>query len=442
VLRTGRRRRYQWFALISVASLVAPVVWILTHDLHATPTGDAFYFHWQARFIADGSGWFISPFPSLSPHVVVPSAEHPPLWSLVLALSDVLGLKSYPSQLLGACFIGAGAVFVTGLAAREVAGERTGLIAAGIAAVYPNYWINDTLGLSETLILLLVAAVILVAAKLWKKPSLHMTADLGLLCGLAAVTRAEQVLLIAVLLVPLILLLRGVAVRDRLRFLAVGVLIALVVIAPWVGFNLSRFSHRTLLSNDSGTALAMANCRSAYYKAYIGSGDFHCLNRIRGVPGDESAQDAQNRRVALRYIRGHLSRLPMVLAARPAREFGLYRPLVQLRLERDVNGRPLIIGEIGLGMYYALALAALYGALVLRRRGMTLLPFGGILLELVVAAMLTFGQTRYRAPIEVVLVVLGAVGLDALVAGGVLPSRRRAALDRVSEERSRLSVSS
>ena len=156
----GAGAMVRWLTLISIASLAPPVAWILTHDLHAAPTGDAFYFQVQASLIADGSGWFISPFPYLLHHAVVQSAQHPPLWLLVLAFADTIGLHSFLAHLFFACVLGAAAVFVTGLAGREVAGPRVGLIAAAIAAVYPNYWINDTNGLSETFVLLLVSAVV------------------------------------------------------------------------------------------------------------------------------------------------------------------------------------------------------------------------------------------------------------------------------------------
>ena len=318
------RRWFWWLTVISIVSLVPPLVWILTWERHAVPTGDSWYFHWQAALIADGAGWFISPGPYLTHHVVVQSALHPPLWVLVLSFADTLGLQSYLSQLLVASVIGAGAVFVTGLAAREVAGPRAGLIAAGIAALYPNYWINDGLGLSETLILLLTAMLILVSFKLWREPSVRKAIALGLLCGLMALTRAEQVLLIVVVLVPLTLLLRGVALRRRLWYGAAGTLAAIAIMAPWLGFNLSRFTNPTLFSNDSGTTLAMANCRPAYRDGYLGSGDFNCLKLIAPVAGDESVQDAHERKAGLHYLNAHLGRLPVVVTpARPAREFGL-----------------------------------------------------------------------------------------------------------------------
>ena len=413
--RAAGRRWYLWLTLLAVGGLVAPVVWIVTEKLHAVPTGDAFVYHWQASLIANGSGWYINPYSYLLHHHVVQSAAHPPLWGLVLAFADLIGVKSYPAQLLGACLIGAGAVFMTGLAAREAAGPRAGLIAAALAAVYPNYWINDGLGLSETLVLVLVAAVILVSLRFWRGPSVRLAACLGLLCGLTALARSEQALLIVVVLAPLALLLRGVALRQRVAYGAVGVLVALVTLAPWVGFNLSRFSHPTLLSTDLGTTLATANCKSAYYGLFLGSDDFRCLDKIKLAPGDESADDSQYRQAAVKYVKAHLGRVPLVLAARLGREFGLYKPIATLRRENHVNGRPMTLSMIGLVGYYFLVVGAVCGAITLRRRRVTLVPFVGILVELMLASMLTFGQTRYRVPGEVALVVLTAVAIDALV---------------------------
>ena len=54
--RTGDARWYRWLALISIVSLLPSVLWVLTRELHVSPTGDAWYFHWQAALIANGSG--------------------------------------------------------------------------------------------------------------------------------------------------------------------------------------------------------------------------------------------------------------------------------------------------------------------------------------------------------------------------------------------------
>jgi 4-amino-4-deoxy-L-arabinose transferase-like glycosyltransferase len=412
--RTARGRWYGWLTLISVAALIPPVVWILASDLHATPKGDAFYFETQASFIANGSGWFISPFPYLLHHVVAQSAQHPPLWLLVLAFADTIGLKSFLAHRLFACVLGAAAVFVTGLAGREVAGPRVGLIAAAIAAVYPNYWINATNGLSETLVLLLVATVVLLAYRFWHQPSYPRALWLGAACALTGLTRSEQLLLLVAVLIPIALVLRNVPLRQRVSYAGAGFLIALLMIAPWVGFNLSRFSQPVVMSDDLGATLAFSSCRSAFYGRNIGFGDFKCLAAAqKGATGDESAIDAHNRRFALHYVNVHLTRLPLVMGARVGREFGFYRPLAQIGLDVQLSSRPRVPDEVGLYMYYSLIVGSIFGGLALRRRGKTLVPVVGLLVEVLVATVVTFGATRYRAPLEVGLVVLSAVAIDA-----------------------------
>ena len=79
-----------------------------------------------------------------------------------------------------------------------------------------------------------------------------------------------------------------------------------------------------------------------------------------------------------------------------------------------MSSRPRIPDEIGLYMYYALLVGAVFGGITIRRRGKTVVPFVGLLVEVVVATVVTFGATRYRAPLEVGLVVLGAVSIDGL----------------------------
>ena len=66
---------------------------------------------------------------------------------------------------------GAGVVLLIGLIGRTVAGDRAGLIAAAIAALYPNLWINDGLVMSETLATLAVALAILLAYRFGRSPT-------------------------------------------------------------------------------------------------------------------------------------------------------------------------------------------------------------------------------------------------------------------------------
>jgi hypothetical protein len=63
-------------------------------------------------------------------------------------------------------------------------------------------------------------------------------------------------------------------------------------------------------------------------------------------------------------------------------------------------------------MYYVMAVTSVVGFFSLRRRGVTVVPFVGLLIEVVLTAVLLYGTTRFRTPLEVGLVVLTAVVVD------------------------------
>ena len=73
----------------------------------------------------------------------------------------------------------------------------SGLLAAAIAVVYPNLWINDSLVMSESLAILIVAGALVVALDFDRRPSPVRAIALGGLVGLGALTRSE-ILLFAV----------------------------------------------------------------------------------------------------------------------------------------------------------------------------------------------------------------------------------------------------
>jgi len=408
------RHWYLWLTLISVAGLAVNVTYVLLTKRHVVPVGDAAYYHGLANLMAEGKGWF-----EWGPNYQ--TAFHPPLWTLVLEAAAVIGLKSYLAQLLWACLVGAGAVFVTGLAGREVAGPRVGLIAAAIAAVYPNYWLNSGSGLTETLVLLIVAAVVLVSFQLWHRPSFPKAVALGILCGLAALTRPELVLLVLVVLLPVVLVIRTVTLRRRLALAVAGVLAALFIMAPWVGFNLTRFSHPVFVTTDLGVTLRAANNGKAYGTSYLGYWAL-LYQDTQGLSGDESADNDELLHNALHYIKAHETRLPVVMAARVGRELGLYAPFGQIDIDHFIEGsRPLVPAQVGLFMYYIMLVTSGFGAFVLKRRAVTLVPFVGLLIAVVLQAALVYGITQFRVPLEVALVVLTAVFVES-----VLVTRRSA----------------
>ena len=162
--------------------------------------GDFFFYHGQANLLAEGKG-FIHPLLLLD-GITVPSAEHPPLWPVVLSVTSSSEAPASSHRVTG-CLIGA-------VADRDRRPARPPGRASGpacsprIAAAYPTLIAADGLLMSET------------STACWWEPGcsppsacltgLPMALALGALIGLAALTRAEALLFLALLALPVCLL--------------------------------------------------------------------------------------------------------------------------------------------------------------------------------------------------------------------------------------------
>ncbi len=299
---------------------------------------------------------------------------------------------------------------------------------------------SDELALSEALAPALVGAVLLLAYRFWKDPGITRAIWLGLSLGVAMLGRDELALLVVFLFVPLVLLAKALSWKRRVAVLGVGLLATGLVVAPWVGYNMSRFQDPVFISNGLGVTLDSANCDSVYSGPYEGYWSLLCArtagDRAINPHVDESVQEAEAQAYAVRYIKHHEGRLIPVAAARLGRAFGFFHPLEQIRLDSTVETRPYHWALVGLGMYYALLALSIAGVVILRRRRVPVFPLLALGLDVVVSVLLAFGNTRYRTTFEIALSLLAAVTIDAawthVAAGG--RGRHRAGADTDGRE--------
>jgi 4-amino-4-deoxy-L-arabinose transferase-like glycosyltransferase len=410
--------------VVVAAAVVVRIVYVLLQLRNDPLSADPLYYSLQGHDLAHGR-WFIEPFRFRIDHVTEPSAFHPPLFSLYLGMVSRLGADSVLAHRIAACLLGAAAAGVMGLVGRRLAGNRAGLFAAAIAALFPYFWLNDAVVLSESLLALVTALMLLAAYAFWRDPSASRAALLGGGIALVALVRVEGVLLFALLALPLAFMVPGLDRRHRLERVGVIALAQLVLIGPWVGFNLARFQEPVYVSSGAGVALAGANCGDVYSGPFIGWWSFACLPER--ISNDEGVNDRKNREVAVRYARHHESELPAVVAARVGRMWGVFRPLQTI----DLNGRDLNAERIGLAASYVLIPLAGFGLFVLRRRGEPILPMLALAVLVVITAALFYGAARFRVPADVAIVVSAAVALDA-ACSRLWPSAGRCARPRRS----------
>jgi len=380
--------------------------------------GDAYFYHYGANLLVSGHG-FINPYLYIphGAHHAVQSASFPPLFIFLVAILPAVGLKSFLAERVWCCVLGAAAIVACGYTGREIAGRRVGLIAAFLVAVYPNIWMTDELALSETIAPLLVAGVLWFTYRFWKSPTIPRAIGLGAAIGVAMLGRDELTVLVVFILVPIILLAKALTWGRRAATLGIGLVTVAVVVAPWVGYNLSRFDKPVFISSGLGVTLASADCPTTYSGQFEGYWSMRCALAYAAEPSvnvhaDESVEGAELQHLALDYVRAHENRLVPVTLAKLGRAFGFFHPMQQIFLDSYVETRPYRWAVTGLVSYYVLLALSVGGTVVLRRRRIPSFPLWAIGLQVVCSVALTFGQTRYRTTFEVSLVLLAAVQLD------------------------------
>ncbi|MCM3886801.1 glycosyltransferase family 39 protein [Frankia sp. R82] len=420
---TGNRQR--WWIAVAVLTAVALAVrlgflfgWLYPMKI----AGDAYYYHHAANMFVDGRGW-PNPYLLIDRNEYLADAQHPPLTSLLLAVPSLFGLRSFVDHQVFSCLLGATSVVVVGLAGRRIAGPVTGLIAAAIAAVYPGMWLSDALLMSETPAIGSCALLILASYRLWDRRRPLDAVRVGAALAAAMLARTELALLALVLATPLVLRLPTVSWAHRLRLLGACGATCGLLIAPWVGYNLSRFEEPELISSGLGVTLAVTHCDTTYHGGQLGWWSLDCATSLPDPPAEASRRDRYYREAALRYIRANSGRLPVVAAARLGRTWAVYRPWQQAWFD-TLEERPQTVSRIGSVSLWSLGVAGAGGVVVLWRRRVPVLPLLATPIVLSLASMLIYGTTRFRAAAEPSVVLLAAVGLGALLSS-VLARRRR-----------------
>jgi 4-amino-4-deoxy-L-arabinose transferase-like glycosyltransferase len=412
-----RADHFAWsLTLITLGALVLRVVYVLVAKQDEPAMGDAIYYSAQAQEVADG-GWFMHPDHPRE------AADHPPLTALSLAPISLLVPNELLAQRLFQTLIGAATVVVIAFLARRLAGDTVGLVAAGIAAVYPNLWVNDALTMSESVSTLCIAGLLLAVVRFADGPSYRTAAWAGLIGGIAVLARAELALLLALAITPVALLVRSAPISRRVGWVAVAGGVAIGLLVPWSLYNAGRFDRPVLISTNDGLTLGGANCATDYDTGAVGLWHLDCLG-----PGvlttdqeeDPSVVSERYRDQAFDYIGDNLRRLPRVMLIRIGRTWNVYDPAQMVRFT-EPEGRELPVSWGGLVAYYALVPFAVAGAVVLRRRHRPVWPFIATAITVTVTSALFYGHVRFRTPAEVGIVVLAAVALTAWLASGSGP---------------------
>ena len=320
------------------------------------------------------------------------------------------GNSPFDRQRLVTVVCGIATVAIIGLVGRRVGGDRVGLIAAAIAAVYPNLWISDGLVMSESVSCLLIALALWAILVWTDRPTLRGAVIVGVCVGLGTLARSEVILFVPAAAVVMWIVGRRSALHRPLTHVIAAAGVALALLLPWMIFNLARFEKPIFLTTNEGGALYGANCDDTYYGPAQGGWSLLCLVND---PFNDPAEDTSQRAAASTARGDRLrSRPPVERAAgrAPTRR----RTLDMFALRDMVRGdageeRERWAAWLGIVSFWVLAPIAVFGAIKTRRRDRAVLLIP-VMIALVTTVVI-YGGHRIRSSAEPSIVVFAAVAI-------------------------------
>lgn len=442
------KRFWIGLGLITAAALAWRVGYVIWAIDRIPLGGDASYYHYQANDIANGK-WFIDPFQYRYWGRITPSAGHPPVYIMYLAgVTKFIG-GSELTHRLASTLLGAGAIFTLGVLGRRVFRSNwAGLMGAGLAAAYAALWINDEMLMSESMYVLTSAIAVLCAYTFWDNPNWKFALLMGGTIAIAALSRAEAAILLLILAVPFALLRREQPWKQRLLNGFLACVAGGVVMAPWIGYNLTRFDHPVMMSNGVGSVLMVSNCdyvdpntgeyQGTYHGKFVAYWNVACsfnleprldaaysteeadrfkreLGLLPGTQfaffGDESTHEQAWRAIGMHELNTHKKNIPRLVTLRVARMWDLYRFDQNIEFNGALEGRGIWQSRLATLQYFAMLPFAILGLVLIKLRKDPILPFLAFALSVTITAAMTFGITRYRAPVDALLPVLAGGAL-------------------------------
>lgn len=395
---------------LAVAALVVRISYVVALGSGAPLGIDGTWYALQAGTIADGFR-YLDAGSYYGLRGAVPTAQFPPVWPGLLALVHVVGVDSlYGYRMVGG-FVGATTVLMTAFIGRHLVSARVGLIAAAIVAVSPWMIAADGSLMAESLFVALVTAAVLVAVYARENPSLGRFALLGLLLGLATLTRTDGLVVGAALVTVTAWRIPGSVLRRfALGAMAGGVV--LVVLVPWTVRNKNALDAFVPVSNNSGSLLGGANCASTY-SSDIGGWDYECIRAVEHSGRSEVVRTDLERSHGLAYARDHLPRLAMTVPVRIVRGWGLWSPVALADTEAgesrnrtmQLAGWPVELCILGL---------ASGGAFVAVRTRVRAAPLFAVIGAATVVLAISWGNQRFRVVAEPELGVLAAIAGNSI----------------------------
>jgi 4-amino-4-deoxy-L-arabinose transferase-like glycosyltransferase len=423
VASVGRPRLLVTVLLLTALCLRLGAV-AATPDLD-TRGGDVADYDRHGRSLAAGHGY---PDSVIAP-AGGPTALRPPAYPFFLGGIYAITSNSVDAARIAQALVGTVTVALIGLLALRLWGRREALAALALAAVYPPLIAFGSSLLSEALFIPFALGALLCILEHRRDQHDRWAIAAGILIGLAALTRANGLLL----LIPTVLglwTLRPRLSRRAAAAPAIALLAAILTVAPWTIRNALVLDEFVPVSLQAGYTLAGTyNDESRDDSTFPGAWRIpqraYYPNADRR-PFEEPELDRELRRLVRGYVGDHPGYVLEVAYRNTLRIFDLGEREYARRTYAEESIEPWLgdLSRVGAILILILAVAGAFTQAA-RRVPLWFWLAPALFWTVVFAA----GFNRYRAPLDPFLLLLAAPPAAMLATGPF----RKPARDRTSE---------
>lgn len=403
------RRELLVLGIAMVLGVGVRLAYVLATRGHAL-AGDEIEYDIEGRFLSAGKFlWTTTPY----------GIAHASTWKTpgygawVGSLYALLGRSPDRVFAVQAIVLGPLGVGATWALGRVLFSPLVATLAALVVAVYPNAWQFDVRLYSEALatpLTTVTLALVLSATRV----TVRRAAAVGVLLGLLVLVKPAAILLVVA--VAVMWWAAGGARGGTLR-LAVTLVVAVLVVAPWVIRNAALDSGPLVpLSVQSAAAYGVFNDDSAHDSAHPWAWrPLPARDRdLFRVPRSDGALYAALNRRAREYVAAHPDSVLQAFFYNGITRVWDLRPPGDVLFEVPFEGRTRAVAAVGLALYWPLLALALISLLLAWRQGRRRLVLAVMALALATSvAYTTDAGTRYRAPLEPLIVVLATAAASS-----------------------------
>ena len=354
----------------------------------------------------------------------LPTVDRAPLWPFVIGVIDrLIGPQDILVRLV-LCLVGSGTCALLYLFARDLFGERIGIFAGIVGAIYPFLYVYDGLLYAEALYTFLLLAFCYTLYRIQRSPRLSLIIISGVLLGLLSLTRPNGIALLGlfVLWAGVMYKIKVLSWRTTLKSVLVVSLLSLIFIAPWTLRNY-KVTHTfvPVAVGDGKVMLGAYNYETAdpvYQHGYY-AGVWIIPSEstpwiTENFPKDcakacEVTRDNAYKTAALQWIESHLSSMPFLLGQHFINTWEVIPQEADLATnrfpDRDSSRFVVTMMETITPIVFALALL---GIVVTSERWRELLFIYLMILLTLAQDIAFYGIPRFRAPIEPMLILLAS----------------------------------